>query len=102
MRVFLIFLLAVLTLQAQQPKVCEVSGQVDDEVGILTPNVPVLLIDLKTLETRTALTNSTGTFQFKNLPAGDYEIIASGSKIDPCLRTRLKRFRLSNGDKKRI
>ncbi|MGZ5434667.1 MAG: outer membrane beta-barrel protein [Pyrinomonadaceae bacterium] len=53
-----------------------VTGTVKDTSGALVPGVSVVLTDLKTKQERTTETNDEGVFNFPDVPAGPYSIIA--------------------------
>jgi len=52
------------------------SGSVSDPSGAAIPNAAVIVRNVNTGSTRTANTDSAGTFELLSLPIGDYQIVA--------------------------
>ena len=53
------------------------SGTITDQNGAVIPNATVMIINLKTNESRTAKTNDEGVYRFENILAGRYKVQAS-------------------------
>jgi hypothetical protein len=54
------------------------SGTVTDQTGAIIPGATVTLKESATQETRTSVTGSQGTYQFSELPPGNYSLNATG------------------------
>jgi iron complex outermembrane recepter protein len=74
------------------------SGMVKDPVGLVVPNAVVTLINQKTSGVLTSVTDSTGAYSFRQLPAGDYRIQTSA----PGFATLEKPIALTSGQTAKI
>jgi hypothetical protein len=52
-----------------------INGTLTDQTGGVVPNATVTLSNIGTADTRTAITNASGLYQFNNLPPGQYRIV---------------------------
>ncbi len=64
---------------SRQPKAAPLSGTILDPTGAVIPNTVVTLTNEKTKETRQAVTDEQGRFEFPALPAGSYVLIAEAA-----------------------
>ena len=68
-----LFLLSPAALKAQTTS-AQLSGVVADTTGARIPTAEIVLRNVQTRETRKAVSNDTGTFQFAAVPAGTYTV----------------------------
>ncbi len=76
----------------------DVTGTVSDASGAIVPGANVTLRFLATNETRTATTNSNGTYRFSLLQPGEYEISSDRSS----LKSSIQRFALLLGQEQPV
>src|SRR6266566_4021112 len=55
----------------------QISGRVADESGAVLPGVTVTAVQTDTGQTRTAVTDASGTYVLPNLPTGPYRLEAA-------------------------
>lgn len=76
----------------------DVTGTVTDSSGAIVPGTQVTIRFLSTNESRTATTNSSGTYRFSLLQPGDYEISAEHGS----LKSPLSKFTLLLGQEQPV
>jgi len=77
-------------LAAQESTKGVIEGAVFDEHGAVVPEATVLLVDLKTLLTKSLKTDAEGMFRFQDLSENEYLIISRAA----CFRPAISRIRL--------
>ena len=82
-----------------QVRQAEISGTITDQARAVLPGVTVSATHVGTQQTRTTVTDGTGSFLLTALPIGEYEIRAELSGFAPVVITG---YRLSLGDSTRL
>jgi hypothetical protein len=75
----LTFLISGLKPAHAQLTTADIVGTVTDATGAVMPNANLTLLNLATHEQRTAMSNSSGDFQFTLLPTGQYSLTAKAT-----------------------
>ena len=70
----------------------EVSGIVTDVTGATLVGARIMLVDLTSLETKTAEIRENGKFDFNDLSAGEYALLVVSPKHTHCFKTVIKQF----------
>ncbi|HXW55811.1 MAG TPA: carboxypeptidase regulatory-like domain-containing protein [Candidatus Cybelea sp.] len=90
--VFVLCLLALVALAASAQSASMLNGRVSDQSGAAVPNAKVTLVATDTGFERTTTSNSTGLYQFLDVPPGSYRLGASASGFAPYSRSNVVLF----------
>ncbi len=89
-RVLLLVMLCLPFHTAYAQTAGEITGEIRDPSGAVTPNVPVTATNSATNVTRATTTNAAGIYSFPDLTPGTYQVKVAAPGFDTIVKTNIE------------